>query len=109
MLQPTAMADAHELQLVLRRQHLQARSALLRDRLAQQAQPLAAPLALADTLREAWRWLKRHPEVPLAGAAVLALLRPRRALRWAGRLWWAWGLLRRVQRLAGQAPPNLKR
>ena len=88
---------------MLRRQHLQARNALLRERLAQQAQPLATPLAWADSLVQAWRWHKRHPQVPLAGVAVLALLRPRRAARWAARRWWAWGAWRRVQRLAGHA------
>ena len=90
------MASTRELELLLQRQRLQARSVLLRDRLVQQAQPLAAPLALADRLGEAWRWLKRHPEVPLAGVAALALLRPRRMMRWAGRLWWAWGALQRL-------------
>lgn len=98
------MASAREFELMLRRQHLQARNALLRDRLAQQAHVLVAPLALADALGEAWRWLKRHPEVPLAGVAVLALLRPRGVLRWAGRLWWAWGAWRRLQRLTSHPP-----
>ena len=92
------MADPRQLELELRRQHLQLRSALLRDRLVQQLQPLAAPLAIADAVREAWRWLQQRPLVPLAGVAVLALLRPRRVLRWASRLWAAWGLLRRLQR-----------
>lgn len=93
------MADPHELELVLRRQHLQARSALLRDQLAQQAQPLATTLAWVDGVRQAWHWLRRHPVLPLAGVAVLVLLRPRRVLGWAGRLWAAWGLLQRAKRM----------
>ena len=100
------MATARELELELQRQHLQAHSALLRDHLAQQVQPLALPLALADSLREAWQWLRRHPELPLAGVAVLVLLRPRRLLGWAGRLWGAWKLLQRVQHLLGHLPPK---
>ena len=98
------MADARELELQLRRQQLQARNAVLRDRLAQQMQPLAAPLAMADSLRHAWRWITQHPELPLAGVAALALLRPRRMLRWASRLWWAWGAWRRMKRLDRQRP-----
>lgn len=103
------MADPRELELLLQRQHLQVRNALLRDRLAQQVQPLAAPLALADQLREAWHWLRRHPELPLAGLAALVLLRPRRVLGWAGRLWGAWGLLQRVQHMLSRLPPHQPR
>ena len=98
------MANPRELELQLRRQQLQTRNGLLRDRLAQQMQPLAAPLAVADGLRQAWRWIKQHPEVPLAGVAALALLRPSRVLRWASRLWWAWGAWRRMKRLDRQRP-----
>lgn len=82
-----------------RQQQLLARSNLLRQQLADDAQVLQRPLALADQVRHGFRWLKAHPEV-LAGAAVLlALLRPQRAWRLALRGWAGWQLWRRVQRV----------
>lgn len=95
------MASERVRALELRRQQLQARSAELRHALSEQAQPLAAPLAWVDRARDAWAWLGRHPEVPLAGVAVLVVLRPSRALRWASRLWWAWGVFDRARRMLG--------
>ena len=56
---------------------------------------LQRPLALADRVHEAWRWLRAHPEAPLAALVVVAVLRPRRA--------WRWGL-RAVVGLAHAAP-----
>ena len=93
------MAHDRELELALRRQRLVVRNAELRLSLAQQLQPLAAPLALADRIRDLWEWLRGHPEVPLVAAALLVAMRPARALRWASRLWWAWRALQRVTAL----------
>jgi len=84
-----------------RRQRLLARSAALRVQLAQDAQGLAGPLAVADAVGGAARWLWRHPEWPLGALVVLVVLRPRRAWRWASRAWWAWGLWQRAERLLG--------
>lgn len=87
--------------LELRRQQLQLRSAELRHALREQTRPLAAPLVWADRARDAWIWLGRHPEVPLVGVAVLVVMRPARALRWASRIWWAWGVYGKARRLLG--------
>lgn len=84
--------------LARRQQQLLARSAELRGRLATDAAVLGRPLALADRVREGWRWLAGHPEVPLVAVVVVVVLRPRRALRWGLRAWAAWGTLRRVRR-----------
>ncbi len=81
-----------------RREQLLIRSTTLREQLAQQAQVLAAPLAIADSLGNSLHWLRQHPEWPLGGLALLALLRPRRAWRWASRVWWGWRLWRRGSR-----------
>lgn len=82
------------------RQHeLLLRSSDLRHQLAQDIVVVQAPLALADRVRSAWAWLRAHPEWPLAAVVVVAVLRPRRALRWGSRLWWAWNSWRRVQQL----------
>jgi len=82
----------------LRLEQLLIRSTALRLQLAQQVQMLAGPLTIADSLCSGLHWLRRHPEWPLGGLALLALLRPRRAWRWASRVWWGWRLWRRGSR-----------
>ncbi len=78
------------------------RSARLRDDVARDVQVLRQPLAYADKARDAVDWLVLNPLWPMAAVTVLALLRPRRALRWAGTLWWGWGLFRRTRRMLGR-------
>lgn len=89
--------------LARRQQLLLVRSSELRGQLARDAQEWQAPLALADRVHAGWRWLCGHPEAPLAAAAVLLVLRPRRVLRWGWRLWSGWRLWQRLQR---QWPPH---
>ena len=86
-----------------RREQLLRRSNTLRLQLAQQAQVLAAPLAIADHLRQGLRWLRDHPHWPLGGLVLLALLRPRRAWRWTLRAWWGWQLWQRGSRWLASA------
>lgn len=96
------MISERELALRLRQHELLGRSAALRVRLATEAAVLQGPLTLADRVRDGWHWLRAHPEWPLGAAVVLVVLRPRRTLRLALRLWSLWGLVRQVQgRLAG--------
>lgn len=94
-----ARADA----LRQRQLHLLLRSDRLRQRLGEQAQVLQQPLAWADRAQAAWHWMRAHPGWPVAGVAVLLVLRPRRALHWGPRLIWAWKALRRVQGLMDRA------
>lgn len=83
--------------LALRQQLLLLRSAELRSRWAADTAVLRRPLALADRVQEAWRWLRANPAAPVAAVVVVAVLRPRRAWRWGLRLWWGWSALRRLQ------------
>ena len=92
------MSSDHDVQLALRRQRLMMRSAHLRRRLAGQAEVLRAPLALADTARSGVEWLRQHPYALIGPAILLVVLRPARALRWVGRLWWGWRTLRQTGR-----------
>lgn len=85
-------------ELAARQQRLLIRSAELRVTLAHQAQALEAPLALADQAVSSARWLRSHPQWPLGALLALAVLRPRRALAWATRLWWGWDLYKRAHR-----------
>jgi len=92
------MNAQHAAALARRQQLLLVRSSELRGQLARDALAWQPPLALADRVHAAWRWLRAHPEAPLAAAAVLLVMRPRRALRWGWRLWTGWRLWQRLQR-----------
>ena len=77
-------------ELLLRQQQLLTRSAELRLELAQQAQVLTRPLAMADKARELVHWLASNPAWPAGAVLALIILRPRRTLVWGARLWWGW-------------------
>jgi len=85
-------------ELVLRQQRLLVRSAQLRTILADQAQVLQRPLALADQAQSGLQWLYRNPQWPLGALALVVLVRPRRAIVWGGRLWWAWKTLKQTKK-----------
>ena len=85
--------------LQLRRERLLVRNALLRQRLARHVIELDTPIALADQAIAGLHWLRRNPAWPLGALAVLIAFRPRRALRWAVRAWWAWQAARRLLRV----------
>lgn len=88
---------SREAELAARQQQLLIRSAELRVTLAHQSQTLQGPLALADQAVSSVHWLRSHPQWPLGALLLLAVIRPRRALAWAGRLWWGWGLYQRAR------------
>lgn len=70
-----------------RRAALVQRSRALRAGLVADAQALRPALTAADAVRDGLHWLRAHPLWLAAAVALLALRRPRRALRWA----WRWG------------------
>jgi len=73
-----------------KRARLLERAARDREHLAQTLQSWARPLSFIDRGVEAVRYVISRPPL-LAGAAfVLALLRPRRTLKWAQRAWALW-------------------
>lgn len=74
-----------------------ARSDALRQRLGHESQALQRPLAAADRARNAVQWLKAHPQWLALVIGVPLVLRPRRAINWALKLWWGWRTWRRVQ------------
>ncbi len=93
--------------LAQRRQQLLDRSAVLRQRLGQDALALRGPLALADQVRSGWRWLQAHPQWAGLGMVLLAVWRPRRVVRLGGRLWAGWRLWQRLQRWRARVGPLL--
>ena len=86
------------IELLLRRERLLLRSARLRDDLAQHAQALQAPLALADRAWALAVYLRDHPAWTVGLASAFLVLRPRGAMRWTARLWWLWRAWRQVRR-----------
>ena len=102
------MAADRARELQLKRERLRVRSAELRLAVQRESQVLQLPLAVADQVVAGARWLRRNPEWPLGALVVLVVLRPRRALRWAGRAWWGWRLWRKASRLWAvvAAPPR---
>jgi hypothetical protein len=103
MNRPIAMGRQPRDALARRQQQLLIRSAELRVALANQAQVLQSPLALADQVRAVGQWLREHPQWPLGALILLALTRPRRLLRWGSRLMWGLGLYRRARDWVGSA------
>jgi hypothetical protein len=98
------VSDTARDDLLRRREQLQRRSLQLREDWSQQVQGLRAPLGLVDQARAGVHWLALHPEWPLGVALVVLVLRPGRALRWAGYAWQGYGLFRRAQRLMARPP-----
>jgi hypothetical protein len=94
--------------LALRQQQLLQRSAELRVTLGQQAQILRSPMAMADQVRAGVQWLRTHRVLRLVPVVAMALVRPRRSLRWASRLWKAWSLYKQGRRwlLSAIAPES---
>lgn len=91
-------------ELALHQQRLLMRSAQLRNAFASQAQDFKAPLALADQIRGAVTWLCRNPYWPLGTLLALSMIRPRRTILWAGRLWWAWKMFKRARNWIATRP-----
>lgn len=89
------LARQHELEA--RRLLLQQRSQQLRTRLGEESVALQRPLAAADAVRGSVRWIAAHPQWIVAAAAVPIVLRPRRALGWALKLWWGWRAWQRLR------------
>lgn len=97
------MSTPDRAEVLRRREQLVQRSGQLRADWSQQVQVLRKPLGLADQARAATQWLLQHPEWPLGVAALLIVLRPSRALRWAGWAWQGYGLYQRGQRALNRA------
>lgn len=83
--------------LLVRQQRLLVRSAQLRLELANQAQVVQRPLALADQAQSGLQWLYHNPQWPLGALVLVMLVRPRRTMAWAARLWWTWKAVKQAQ------------
>jgi hypothetical protein len=72
-------------QLAARHRALRAHSALQRDSLGRTARDIEARLGVIDRRVAALRGVLRHPAVLAGGVAIVALIGPKRLLRWVSR------------------------
>jgi hypothetical protein len=91
------------------RARLSARAQAERDHLVVLLAPVDGAAAMFQAARRAIDEARRHPLLLIAGVALLAALRPRRALSWLARGWSLWRLYRGAsgvwQRFAESAGP----
>ena len=86
-------------ELALRKQRLQIRSAEQRDALAHHALAFTPVLHGIDRVADGVRWARDNAPL-LSGLGVfLLVVRPRASLRWARRAWMGWQLAQRVRTL----------
>jgi hypothetical protein len=82
------------LALAERRARLQVRAQSERESIAVLLAPADGALAVFRAAQRALAEARRHPLIMIAGVALLAALRPRRALGWLARGWSLWRLYR---------------
>lgn len=96
-----------QVELALKKQRLRIRSAVLRGDFSAYAAGCKPAFRVADRGGSVLCWLRRHPLVPVAAMVALLVARPRAALRWAQRGFFAWQTLRRLRgALQPALPPN---
>lgn len=86
-----------EVELALRKQRLQLRSAALRGEIAGHAAYFAPWFVAGDKLHEGVRWVRRNPEIAAAAGVAVLVARPRAAFRWVRRgvvAWQTWNQVR---------------
>lgn len=72
-------------ELALRKQRLQIRSAALRETWASNVGGIAPLFSAADGIRRAAFWVRSHPLFLVAAGVALVVARPRAVFRWAQR------------------------
>lgn len=92
-------------ELALKKQRLQIRSAALRTDFSSHAAAWRPVFAIADQGQAALLWLRRHPAVPVAVLVALLVARPRGLLRWLKRGFFAWQAVAKLRVLLSARPP----
>lgn len=91
-------------ELRLYQKKLRAQSAHLRASLCKKSHLIESPLNFLDRTRDTLRWVYKHPVYPAAIISIFILLKPKRTLRWANKLWAGWATYQRVR--LWLAPPQ---
>lgn len=85
-----------QVELALKKQYLQIRSAALREACADYAVGLTPIFTFADRVHNGYIWLRRHPVLPVAALVALLVSRPRAVLRWIKRGFFVWQALHKL-------------
>ena len=96
------------LELALRKQRLRIASEGLRADFGDYAAGLRPVFTGADCAVEGARWLRRNPELVVAGAVVLIVVRPKSAWRWARRAFVGWQAWQKFRSLVEQRRPPIR-
>lgn len=86
-----------EIDLALRKQRLQFKSAALRRDLAQDFAGVAPVFRAVEQVRAGVAWLRAHPQLIAGVAMALLVVRPKAGWRWARRGFFAWQAWRRLR------------
>ena len=87
----------NEVELALKIQRLQFKSAALRHALAGDIDGIAPAFRTVDQIRAGIDWLRTHPLLVAAVAMTIVVVRPKAAWRWARRGFLAWQTWRRFR------------
>jgi len=93
------------LELALKKQRLQIAGDTLRAEFGQYATGLAPAFGGADCAVEGVRWLRHNPQLVIATGVALAVVRPKRAWRWARRAFVGWQLWRKLRDVLDRRAP----
>ena len=88
---------SREVELALRKQRLQFKSAALRRDLAQDFVGIAPAFKAVEQVRRGVTWLRANPELVAGVAVALLVIRPKASWRWARRGFIAWQAWRRLR------------
>lgn len=88
----------YERSLLERQAKLRSRAAEERERIAHAAAPLQPYVTFTGRAFRLGRTISAHPELVFLGAAAVAIVKPRTALRAGGRLWAAWRTFQSARR-----------
>jgi hypothetical protein len=79
-----------QLELALKKQRLQFRSAEQRRQLAASAAALTPVFLVAEYFRTGVRWVRSHPAITVGTLVALFVAKPRLVFRWGRRAWLVW-------------------
>jgi hypothetical protein len=92
------------IELALKRQRLQLKSAEQRLSLRRDLTEFAPVFSAADTVQAGIAYVRQHPEWLVGAAVVLLVARPRALFRWLQRGLVAWQVARQVRRAIAEFP-----
>lgn len=85
-------------EIARKRRHLVAKAGLQREAIAAMIEDQRELAGLVEGGIAAFRWARAHKYALVAGVAGVAVVRPRRVLRWASQVWAIYRLVNNLRR-----------